>query len=119
MLNKIFIIVGIIFILYPLMYFIINKITHITGYQILSESGTILYNNKIVGANYQYEKYIYKNDDGKWVSKNDIKSHEYVDPSNTKVINTAKILSYFSILPFLSPIMFIVGIILTILGLIC
>lgn len=117
MLNKISLIIGIIFILYFLTYFIINNTTHITGYEILGASGIVLYNKKTVGSDYEYEKYIYQNDNGEWINKNDIRPHKYVDPSNTIVRIIAKIISYFAIMPFLSLIILITGVILTIFGL--
>lgn len=117
MLNKISLIIGIIFIIYPCIYFIINNTTSITGYEILGTSGMIEYNGKRVASDYEYEKNIYQSKDGKWYYKGDIYPYEYIDPSNIIVRNTAKVLGWFTILPLLTPIIFLVGVIFVILSL--
>mgnify|MGYP006897110685 CR=1 FL=1 len=114
MLNIKFFILGILIIFISLIYFLINKTSHITGYKILGESGMVTYNSKTVATDYQYENGIHQNEEGKWVNKNDIRPNEYVDPSKITVRKIANILSGFGAVLLLSPLIFLVGVIITI-----
>jgi hypothetical protein len=117
MLNKVFLIIGIIFIILPFISFILNETTHITGFAVLGASGYATYNGKIIGSDWDYENNIHKNEEGIWVDKNDFTQREYVDPSEKLIRKLGKILPPFFIISMFFPLLFLGGAILIILSL--